>query len=182
VARRWMWAAGLLGTLGVGAGCAQSNYESSYRYFPQPAVVDVVRRDSNRQAPLTVLASVLGVRRADAKQDIPASVVVRLRFENNGQSGVTFDPRSLELVTGSLRAFDPPVVRTAGPLELAPSARREVTAYFPFPPHTTAAQMNMRNLRLRWEVRIEGVVVPQSAVFDRTSGGYYDEYDGDPYY
>lgn len=178
--RELIGAMGLLAALLACGGCATSNYEPGYRYFPQPAVVDVIRRDGNHQSPLTVLATVVGVRRADAKQDIPYSVAVRLRFENVGQSRVSFDPRSLEMVTGTLRPFDPPVVRMQGPPDINPSERREVTAYFPFPPHTTAAGMNMRNLRLRWEVRIEGAAVPQSAVFERVTDGYYE--DGDPYY
>jgi len=165
----------------AGSGCAQPPYEPGYRYFPQPATVDVLRRDGNHQTPLTVLVSVLGVHRADPKNDIPYSVVVRMRFENVGQSHVIFDPRSLELVTGTLRPFEPPIVRPSQTLDLTPGQRQEVTAYFPFPPHVKAENMNMRNLRLRWEVKIDGVTVPQTSIFERVPGGGYEE-DTDLYY
>jgi hypothetical protein len=93
------------------------------------------------------------------------------------KSNVGFDPASLELVTGSLRAFDRPRVNPPGAMTLSPGDRRELTAYFPFPQGLIASQMNLRNLRLRWEVTIDSTPVIQSAVFERTEGGYDDDND-----
>jgi hypothetical protein len=101
------------------AGCSNSPYESGYSYFPQPATVDVRRVGSNQPSPLTVLVTVLGVRQGDPKHDIPYSVAVRMRFENIGQSRITFDPHTLELVTGTLRPFPPPILEPPQPFELA---------------------------------------------------------------
>jgi hypothetical protein len=157
---------GLLGLVFASAGCNQP-YVPGYSYYPQPATVEVLRRDGNRQTPLVVLASVLGVHNADEKTGIPYSVVVRMRFENVAQSNVTFDPKSLELVTGTLRGFPAPVVRPGQPMNLAPGDRRELTAYFPFAAGASAPQLNMRNLRLRWEVRIDSTAVIQTALFER---------------
>lgn len=177
-------AVALCGLLFAASGCSQqSPYVSGYSFYPQPAVVDVVQRGAAQpmqqaqQTPLTVLASVLGIRRADPKHSIPESVAVRLRFENNGTSRVTFDPHSLELVTGTLQAFMPPITTPSYPIEIAPGQRQEVNAYFPFPPNMTASQMNLQNLRLRWEVRIDNYPVIQTALFQRAPGGTPNEYE-----
>jgi hypothetical protein len=168
--RVFAWGLGLLAMALAAGGCSQP-YVSGYSYYPQPATVEVLRRDGDQRSPLMVLASVLGVHNADDKQGIPYSVVVRMRFEDVGQSKVAFDPASLELVTGSLRPFERPRVIPPGPMTLSPGDRRELTAYFPFPRGVTAEQMNMRNLRLRWEVVIDSTPVIQTAVFERVDGG-----------
>ena len=176
MASRWLLAfvAGLL----LVSGCSSSPYVSGYTYYPQPATVEVLRRGSNLPPPLSVLVSILGIHRGDPKHSIPYSVVVRMRFENIGQSRVSFDPRTLELVTGTLRSFPPPIVEPPQPVELAPGQRRELTAYFPFPPNTKASQMNLKNLRLRWEVKIDAYTVPQTALFERVERDeYYPETD-----
>ena len=166
-----VWGMALLGAALANGGCSPQPYVSGYTYYPQPATVEVLRRDGNQRSPLMVLASVLGVHNEDAKNGIPYSVVVRMRFENVGQSKVAFDPASLELVTGTLRAFERPTVKPAGPIALPPGGRYELTAYFPFSPGVTATQMNMNNMRLRWEVTIDLNPVIQTAVFERVEGG-----------
>jgi hypothetical protein len=164
-------------------GCATQPFVSGYYFYPQPATVEVYHRGAGQQTPLTVLASVLGVRRADTKHHIPYSMAVRLRLENNGDATIQFDPHSMELVTGTLRAFRPPLTNPAQPVDLAPGQRRDVTAYFPFPAGTTASQTNLDNLRLRWEVRIDNYSVQQTAMFERTAPDYsYDAVDQNFYY
>src|ERR1700722_20340014 len=110
------------------AGCAHSVYVPDYTFAPQPAVVDVVRRDNAGAQPLTVLATVFGVRNADESSRLPRSVEVRLRFENNGAASVHFDPNTLDLVTGSLRGFEPPILAPPHVLNLAPGERAAMTA------------------------------------------------------
>jgi hypothetical protein len=164
--RKSAWGFGLLGLIAVGAGCHQT-YVPGYSYYPKPATVEVLKRDGDQRSPLMVLASIVGVHYADDKAQIPYSVVVRLRFENVAKSTVTFDPASLELVTGTLRPFPRPLVRPAQPFTMQAGDRRELTVYFPFPAGISAAQMNLRNLRLRWEVKIDSTTVVQTAVFER---------------
>lgn len=164
-------------------GCASQPYVPGYYFYPQPATVEVYHRGAGPQTPLTVLASVLGVRRADPEHHIPYSMAVRLRLENNGDALIQFDPHSMELVTGTLRAFGPPLTNPVQPVDLAPGQRPEVTAYFPFPPGTTVSQINLDNLRLRWEVRIDNYSVQQTAIFERTAPDYsYDTGDQNFYY
>jgi hypothetical protein len=85
-------------------------------------------------------------------------------------------------VTGTLRPFPPPILEPPQPFELAPGQRRDLVAYFPFPPGTKASQMNLQNLRLRWEVKIDGIPVAQTALFDRVEKGYYPEPEPDVAY
>jgi hypothetical protein len=174
--RAIVWAIGLLGTVLVAGGCSQP-YVSGYTYYPQPATVEVLRRNGNQRSPLMVLVSVLGVHNEDTSKGIPYSVVVRMRFENVAQSNVTFDPASLELVTGTLRPFSRPRVTPPGQMTLPPGERRELTAYFPFPGDTGVSDMNMRNLRLRWEVNIDSTPVVQTVVFERMEGDSSYDYD-----
>ena len=174
------WLLGIVAGLLLVSGCSSSPYIPGYTYYPQPSTVEVIRRGSNQPSPLAVLVSILGVHNGDPKHGIPYSVVVRMRFENIGQSRISLDPRTLELVTGTLRSFLPPVVEPPQPVELAPGQRHGLTAYFPFPPNTKASQMNLKNLRLRWEVKIDGYTVPQTALFERVPRDYYT--DTDVYY
>lgn len=164
----------------LSAGCATGPYAVGYHYYPQPVTVNVIRRGGNQAPPLTVLVSILGVRNPDAERHIPYSVAVRMRFEDLGPSRVSFDPRSLDLVTGMLRAFSPPITNPPQAIELSPGQRQEVTAYFPFPPGTKASQMDMRNLRLRWEVKIDDYPVQQTALFERVDSA--PDVDTDLYY
>jgi hypothetical protein len=162
-----LWA-GLL----VAGGCASSSgpWEEGYTFYPQPATINVRRAGTNQPPQVTVLVTILGVRNADPKAYVPYSVAARMRFDNVGQSRISFEPSSLELVTGTLVSFPPPVLEPPQPFELAPGERRELTAYFPFPPQTKASQMSLQNLRLRWESKIDGVSVPQTAIFNRVEG------------
>jgi hypothetical protein len=173
--RSLSWVA-LLGLWFTCAGCHQQ-YVSGYSYYPQPATVEVLKRDGDQRSPLIVLAAVLGVHNVDDKAHIPYSVVVRMRFENVAKSTVSFDPASLDLVTGTLRPFPQPIARPAQPFTMKPGERRELTAYFPFPAGTSASQMNLRNLRLRWEVNIDSTIVIQTAVFERIERDDDVDYD-----
>ena len=160
------------------AGCTStaSPYVPGFRYAPEPALVDVFRKGTTRQSPpLSVMASIIGVRRGGRGADTPQSVEVRLRFENNGPSHVSFDPHSLELVTGTLQAFGPPIVRPPGPLELNGGQSATLTALFPFPPGTGYRTLVLDTLRLRWQVQIDNKPVPQTAYFERASPLYYED-------
>jgi len=160
----------LCGALG---GCAGRGYEAGMHYEPQPALVEVLHRTGTvpQQVPLTVLASVKGVRPGDAKTGTPPEVELRLRFENHGPAQVEFDPGSLELTTGALRDFPPPRVTPPAPVELSPGQSQTVTALFPLAPGVDARSPAVDHLRLRWRVSVNGQSVPQTVLFVRDSGG-----------
>ena len=159
----------LCGALG---GCAGGGYEAGTQYEPQPALVEVLHRTgaAPQQVPLTVLASVKGVRQGDARTGTPRAVELRLRFENHGPSHVEFDPGSLELTTGVLRDFPPPRATPPAPIELSPGQSQTVTALFPLPVGLDARSPELDHLRLRWRVNVNGQSVPQTVLFVRDSG------------
>ena len=171
----------LVGLLSAIGGCSSSSsYVDGFRYAPEPALVDVFRRGSNTQAqspPLSVMVSIIGVRRADAKAGLPASVEVRLRMEANGPAHVTFDPHTLELVTGSLQPFGAPITQPPTSISLNPGQTQNVSAFFPFPPGTSYRTLILDTLRLRWLVQIDNQTVPQTAYFERASPLYYETSD-----
>jgi len=161
----------IIGLLFAASGCASQPYESGVSFYPKPAVVRVIHGGTDEESPLTVLASIEGVRRADLDHNVAPALVVKLKFENNGPSHVTFDPISFELENGSLHPFPPPQVQPPGMIDLAPGQRQEVTASFLLPPAGYPEAMNLTNLRLRWEVRIDNYPVPQTALFEERAGG-----------
>jgi hypothetical protein len=173
--RRWIPLA--LGAMLVSliGGCAPAIYVPDYTFVPQPAVIDVVSHDKVGGQPLTVLATIYGVRYADESRHLPRSIEVRMRVENNGTATVHFDPNTLDLVTGSLRGFEPPALVPPRVLDLAPGERASMTAYFPFPRNDNGP-VDLQNLRLRWQVKIGDEPVPQTALFHRLErGGYYQD-------
>ena len=159
----------LCGALG---GCGGGRYEAGMHYEPQPALVEVLHRTGTapQQVPLTVLASVKGVRPVDANTGTPPAVELRLRFENHGPSHVEFEPDSLELTTGALRDFPRPRVRPPAPVALSPGQSQTVTVLFPLPAGLDARSAELDHLRLRWRVVVNGQSVPQTALFVRDSG------------
>lgn len=169
------WTVAIAGLLAAGAGCAESPYLSGYGYYPQPAVVQVIQRGNEQAPPVTVLASIIGVRRGDADKHTPPAVDVRLRFEDNGPASMSFDPSTLDLVTGTLFTFPRPAVSPPTPISLAAGQRAEVNASFPFPPNLTPGQIDLNNLRMRWVVRVANYPVPQTALFQRVGPGYAPE-------
>ena len=169
----------IFATLLVAGGCSSSPYVSGYAFYPQPAVVPVFHQApgaASPQKPLTMLATVLGIRREDSQRHIPTSVEIRLRFENDGNAAVEFDPRTLELVTGTLRPFGPPRTSPPQPTMIPPGQSRTVMALFAFPPGARPRDMNLSYLRLRCYVNIERQPVLLNAYFHQAvpETGYDD--------
>ena len=158
--------------VGALVGCGAAGSGAGAHYEPQPAMVEVLHRTGStpQQVPLTVLASVQGIREADAKTRTPPQVQLRLRFENHGPSHVEFDPGSLELMTGALRGFSPPRVTPPAPVQLSAGQSQTVNVSFPLPPGTDVRSPELDHLRLRWTVTINGQSVPQTVLFVRDSG------------
>lgn len=161
----------LMGLAALVGGCSEP-YLSGYNYVPQPAVVNVAKKGAQNEIPLTVLASIVGIRNADSQHHVPYAIEVQLQFENNGPVQVVFNPSSIEMVTGTLAPFPPPQVEPPGTMVLSPGDRRQISAIFPLGMNVNPDQMNLANLRLRWTVEVNGYRVDQTALFERTPAGY----------
>jgi hypothetical protein len=172
------------------AGC--STYIDDFQYSPRPAVASLSpmgQPPATQPAPgqpapqqpppaLSVLATVIGVHRADSKLGIPDSVEIRLRIDNNGPENVIFNPQTLTLINGQLVPFGQ--VIAPQPVGLDPHQTAYVTAYFPFPPGHGVGDTYMATLQLNWQVQIGGQTVAQTVSFQRVWSSYY--YGGPVYY
>jgi hypothetical protein len=175
-----LWILALAGLMLAAGGCEPEPYLSGYSYLPRPGVYEVKRHGAEQQAPpLTVLVTVLGIRRPDPDHHVAPAVDMRMRFECNGSEPASFDPATLELVTGTLRPFPRPYATPPTPFELAAGQSQSVSVSVPFPPNTAPQQMNLNELRLRWLVHVAGYPVSQTALFERV-GGSYDAGDYQP--
>jgi hypothetical protein len=158
-------------------GCASpssspsSLYLAGYRYAPQPAMVAILNKE--QQPVVNVLVSVAGIRPATGAT--PASVEVRMRFENKGSVAATFDPHSMVLVSGSLQSFGPPQVASPQPLQLAPGQTATLATFFPLLPGADPRTLGLDSMRLQWQVAIENNPIQQTAYFERGAPGYYGE-------
>src|SRR5579859_4163902 len=150
--------------LAVLTGCSSSPYLEDLRYAPRPATARV-RPTNSPNAPdvLVAMGSVIGVRRDDPDQHVPESVEIRLRLDNSGYEQVTFDPHSMELVTGQLVNLPAPIVHAPSPIILDPTQSTTVTALFPL----TNRIGDIESLSLRWVVQIKGAPVTQTLDFRR---------------
>lgn len=172
---RGMATVGLISMAAILTGCApKPPYLRGYRYAPEPALVDVMKKGGESQRPpITVMVSVIGIRRGGRDESAPPAVEIRMRFENNGSVPMTFDPATLTLVTGTLQIFEPPEVHGPRPLQLRPADTATIGAFFPFPPGARPRDFGTDSLRLNWQIQLEGQVIPQTAYFERTSTLYY---------
>lgn len=157
-------------------GCApQSPYLSGYRYAPEPALVDVmVKGNTTQRPPVSVLASVIGIRRTGATAAAPPAVEVRMRFENNGQIPITVDTSTFSLDTGTLIPLEQPEVHGPRTFQVAPGQSQTISSFFPFPPGLRPRDPGLDSLRLRWQIQIDNHVVPQTAYFELASPLYYE--------
>lgn len=157
------------------AGC--SPYLDGYDYVPRPAIADVPPAPPQTYPPATVMASIIGVRRADSNANIPLSVELRMRIRNNGPLTVAFDPASVVLSNGALMQFPPPIIDNPSVVTLAPGQEATVDALFPFPGGHGYSSPAMNSLTVRWTLLINGQQAPQIVYFQRI-WNYY----GQPYY
>jgi hypothetical protein len=165
------------------SGC--STYVEDFDYMPHPALAEIPPVAPDKGPPVSAFATVIGVHRADRDQDIPLSVEVRLRLENNGPHTIVFDPQSMQLTTGDLLDFDPPIARPAHSINLAPGDATAIDAFFPFPPRQNYDNTDLRSLQLRWREQIDGSAVGQAVSFRRIYPYRYvyaDPYWGYPWY
>ncbi|HEY1922402.1 MAG TPA: hypothetical protein VGG44_06525, partial [Tepidisphaeraceae bacterium] len=138
--------------LSLAVGCSQ--YVGDVYFVPRPAIADVPPTPPQQSPPVSSMATVIGVRYDNPSEQIPSSVEVRLRVDNNGASHVVFSPTTMELSNGEIQKFSPPIVRPPDPVSLAQGQSAYVTAYFPFPPGHSLYDTDYSTLQLRWQVQI----------------------------
>jgi len=178
---RWVCCAIVLPLFSLMVGCSSSPYEDGYLYLPHPAVLDVPPTQPAQPPQVSSFVSVVGIRIADKKLGMPESVEVRLRLDDNGPQAVTFDPRSLQLSTGDLLPFPPPLIQSPAPATLTPGESALVTANFPFPGGKSYDDFNLETLQLQWILQVGSQRIPQTAGFRQEYRRYY-YYSYDPYW
>ncbi|HET6250825.1 MAG TPA: hypothetical protein VFE47_24255 [Tepidisphaeraceae bacterium] len=163
---------GTLSTLllvAVAIGCAPPPpYLRNYRFAPEPALTVMLKPGTQTPA-LSVLVSVIGIRRGDPDHGVPPAVEIKMRFENSGAETVTFDPQSLQLQTGSLQSFAKPEVHPPRAMEIAPGQTQSASLFFPFQPGASPGTVALDALRLRWQIIIDGKPYLQTVTFERAS-------------
>ncbi len=157
-------------------GC--SAYLPDFYYYPHPGSVQVGATQPSDSPPVSVFATVVGVRKADDQQHIPFSVEIRLRVDNNAGEGVSFDPKSIDLTAGDLQRFGPPVTDLHSVVTLEPGKSMVLIANFPFPATEADSGTDLDSLQLRWPMHIGTRSVAAVLNFHRVD----DDYDYRPYY
>jgi hypothetical protein len=160
-------------------GCSQ--YDEDYQYSPRPVTAQIPATQPQDPPPVSVMATVVGVRYADEDNHLPQCVEIRMQVDNNGPDSAVFDPMSLELRNSELVRLGPPIVRPSAPITLNPAQSAYLTAYFPFPVGVAYDTMDLNSLQLRWRVQVGPRPVGQVVYFTRVWAPYYGPGPG-PYW
>jgi hypothetical protein len=150
------------------AGCETTPWYS-IAFTPAPAEVPL-RADAVPGSQARVLATVLGLARADAER--PERVEVRLRVENLGSVEARLAADAFSLLSADLCEFGP--ARLAGPIApVAPGGSASLDLWFPLPPGRTMYQLDWGGLNLRLALEFQGTRVTTGVAFRRW---VYDPY------
>jgi hypothetical protein len=165
--------------LGSLVGC--SPYVDDFDYRPHPAVAEVHSSAQSQSPAAVAMGTVIGVHVADKKLDIPESVEIRLRLENNGPEPLSFDPATMEMTSAHLQPFAPPIIHAPGTITLNSNEAATLTVFFPLPAHSEAG--DLESLTLRWIIQIGAQKLTQRVTFQRIYPRvYYDDPYWRPYY
>lgn len=171
---RWSSQVACLAGLALAAGC--SIYDSRYDYPPGPVDVMSAKPGDSAAEPVHTLISMRGVRKEDAKSDIPASVEVMLRVENTTAWEVTLEPKMLSLFSADLSKFPEPILVPLDMRAIAPGGSAVLQAFFPFPDGRIPGDFDLDGLNVQWTLKIDGQDVTSSATFCRFPEAYYERY------
>jgi len=171
---------------------ACSAYMSGYDFEPRPLEFAHVLPGAEDRA-ASVLVTVVGVRKRDAEQSIPASVELRIRVDNNSDMEARLEPADVQLFAANLAAFPPPVLPEGSPT-VPPHGSSTIALYFPFPDDKVPGGYDLDGLSARWTLFVGDRPSTGNATFTRAYGdhggypvgfglgiGFYDFYD-DGYY
>ena len=164
----------LVGVAALLVGC--SVYDKRYAYKPMTATVEAPVAGAGGSGPPVTLVQIAGVRRADERSGLPASIEVRLKVHNASAAAVTFDPRTLVLSGAGIERFPDPVLRPLGVIALGPAETTEAEAFFPLPEAGEPEDLDLSALRVRWIIDVGGHAVNANADFELLPTAYYDRY------
>ncbi len=164
-------AALVLASLCGATGCQTAYYPVRYAPVPLESRVETA---ADAQVSGRVLITVLGVRRADEEQGLPAGVEMRIRVENLGTKPFAVDPTDFKLLSADLRTFAAPRVTPPDPVEVGADDSGTLDVYFPFPFESSVDEFAMDSLNLRWTIVVNGGErITAAATFDRIYGPDY---------
>jgi len=163
----------LLLTLGlcVAGGC--SAYDARYAYQPRPSETLVYLEDNPDAAPIRMLSSIIGVRRATKEPGSRPFVEAAILFDNTSSLTVSFEPDTAALFTGNVMRFPPPEPAGQENILIRPGQTARATLRFPFPGDEKPGQLDLSGLNLRWAIEHQGQQFFQSATFDRKAPQSY---------
>src|SRR5271168_246956 len=125
-------------------GCSQ--YDDDYQFTPRPVTAQIPGTQPSDPPPVTTNVTIVGVRYNDSDNHIPPSIEFRMQMDNDSYQNVTFDPMSMQLISGQLVRFPPPIVRPSTPINIGPGQSAYITAYFPFPVGSSQDNMDLSSL------------------------------------
>lgn len=157
-------------------GCSQ--YDDDFQFTPRPVTAQIPGTQPSDPPPVTTNVTIVGVRYNDSDNHIPPSIEFRMQMDNDSYQNVTFDPMSMQVITGQLVRFPAPIVRPPTPINIGPGQSAYVTAYFPFPAGSSQDSMDLSSLQVRWQLAIGPRPVGQVVYFTRVATYYY----GGPYW
>jgi hypothetical protein len=160
-------------------GC--SPYVSGVYYRPHPGVAEIAATQPSQPREVSAFASVVGIRIPDSKLNLPWAIEIRLRLDNHASQAITLDQKTMEITTGDLARFGPPIPAGPAVVTVEPNQSAIITAEFAFPEGKSFDQFDLSSLRLRWIVAIDHRQVQQSINF---RSGYDADYywDYGPYF
>ncbi len=177
--RRLLAALVLVGCSGLSA-C--STYYSGYYYEPRPAMIAMDRGVDPPNEQARVLATIIGVRRADDEALLPESIEVRMRIHNATSTTLSYDLSAFTLVAADMTEFSNPILRPPATWTVPPQDTLVLDAYFEFPDDRTRKDVDLSGLTLRWSGRFDQDAVAGSVAFQRLREHYpYYDYHGHYY-
>jgi hypothetical protein len=160
-------------------GC--SPYVSGIYYRPHPGMAEIAATQPSQPPAVSAFATVVGIRKPDSKLNLPWAIEIRLRLDNHATQAITLDQKTMQITTGELDRFGPPLPGGPGVVAIEPNQSAVITAEFPFPGGKAFDQFDLSSLQLRWIVGIDQRQVQQSINF---RFAYEEEYywDYGPYF
>lgn len=148
--------------LGLGACALPRYYDIRYTPVEIPIAAEAVAGSK-----LRVLATVIGIARADADTDHPAQVEVRMRLENLGFVEGRLLTDGLSLVTADLVAFEPGRIASGGEVIVPAGEARTVEIVFDDAGGHRIDEIDLDGLNLRFFVMFADSKMVAGATFSR---------------
>ena len=150
------------------ASCSTSRWYD-VRYQPAPFEAEIAAQ-SVPGSQVRALVSVLGVARADEKEDRPRQVEMRLRFENLGSVEAKVVEDGFSLVSADLVSFERAVLAPNADVIVPAGQTRSIDVAVPAP----ARDVDWSGLNLRFTLSFADVRVTTGGTFNHIVYAPYD--------